>query len=92
MYAQQTIFIQFITVKKKKSVMSRSSALYILFNKSMNAFVGLGALIDKFVSLQNNTTLVSLKMLALLSVEWSYPLIKDFENPSPPIGDTLKYS
>lgn len=71
--------------------MSRSSALYILFNKSMNAFVGLGALIDKFVSLQNNTTLVSLKMLALLSVEWSYPLIKDFENPSPPIGDTLKY-
>lgn len=58
--------------------MSRSSALYILF-KSMNAFVGLGALIDKFVSLQNNTTLVSLKMLALLSVEWSYPLIKDFE-------------
>lgn len=39
--------------------MSRSSALYILFNKSMNTFVGLGALIDKFVSLQNNTTLVS---------------------------------
>lgn len=72
--------------------MSGSSALYILFNKSMNAFVGLGAFIDKFVSLQNNTTLVSSKMLALLSVEWSYPLIKDFENPSPPIGDTLKYS
>lgn len=59
--------------------MSRSSALYILFNKSMNVFVGLGAFIDKFVSLQNNTTLVSKKMLALLSVEWSYPLIKDFE-------------
>lgn len=72
--------------------MSGSSALYILFNESMNVFVGLGAFIDKFVSLQNNTTLVSSKMLALLSIEWPYPLIKDFENPSPPICDTLKYS